>query len=234
MLIASLILPVYASVRVTVPSSIQAQSYEHSHRHIEKKTRSFLKPTTKDGLRNMDRKVLEMDDSGSCGNGVTYSFTAATGELTISGTGAMTDYSDSYNAPWFSYYYSIESVIISSGVTTIGNYTFCYCECITSVTIPNSITSIGAGAFAGCISLAIVNIPNSVVSIGTGAFTGCVTLTSVTIPNSVTSIEECAFSDCYELTSVIISNSISSIGNSVFARCIGLTSVTIPSSVTSI
>ena len=64
-------------------------------------------------------------------------------------------------------------------VTSIGDYTFYYCESLTSVTIPNSVTSIGWYAFKGCSSLTSITIPNSVKSIGEGAFLKCSSLTSV-------------------------------------------------------
>ena len=87
-------------------------------------------------------------------------------------------------------------------VTSIGDYTFYYCESLTSVTIPNSVTSIGWYAFKGCSSLTSITIPNSVKSIGYAAFLGCTSLTSITIPNSVKSIGEGAFLKCSSLTSV--------------------------------
>ena len=194
------------------------------------------------------------ESSGTCGANLTWTLSDE-GVLTISGTGAMTDYSSS--APWYSSRSSITSVIISDGVTSIGEKAFQYCSSLTSVTIPNSVTSIGSnafsgcssltsfmipnsvtsiggGAFSGCSSLTSLEIPNSVTSIGWGTFYGCSSLTSVTIPNSVTSIGDYAFYGCSSLTSVTIGNGVTSIGNSAFSVCSGLTSVTIGNSVTSI
>ena len=139
------------------------------------------------------------DASGKCGEYVTYSFVSSTGTLTISGTGAMNDYSYS-DAPW--HYLSIKKVVINNGVTSIGDYAFYECEGLTNVTIPNSVKSIEYKAFYGCTGLTSVTIPNSVKSIGEGAFTVCSGLTSVTIPNSVTSIGLGAFSHCTGLTSI--------------------------------
>ena len=55
---------------------------------------------------------------------------------------------------------------------------------ITSVIISRGVTSIGEGAFYRCRSLTSVTIPNSVTSIGNGAFTGCTGLTELTLPIS--------------------------------------------------
>ena len=65
------------------------------------------------------------DDSGTCGNGVTYFFEEATGTLTISktgeGNGEMT------SIPWDTYHSSITKVVIEAGVTSIGSSAFEYC-----------------------------------------------------------------------------------------------------------
>ena len=135
--------------------------------------------------------------SGKCGDNLTWTLDGD-GTLTISGTGKMWDYSYDSNAPW----YSIKCVIISDGVTNIGNYAFYYCSSLTSVTIPDSVTSIGEWAFYNCSSLKSVTIPDSVTSIGYSAFCDCSSLTSVTIGNSVTSIGTYAFRDCTGLTEI--------------------------------
>ena len=175
--------------------------------------------------------TLFAESSGTCGENLTWTL-SDDGVLTISGTGAMTDYSAS--VPWYSSRSSITSVIISDGVTSIGDKAFYNCSSLTSVTIPNSVTSIGDFAFDGCSGLTSVTIPNSVTSIGDYAFWYCSGLTSVTIGNSVTSIGNYAFWYCSSLTSVTIPNSVTSIGYVAFANCSSLTSVTIPNSVTSI
>ena len=150
--------------------------------------------------------------------------------LTISGNGDMAD--DTFGGS--SYSNEILSVIINTGVTSIGARAFIRCTGLISVSIPNSVTIIGARAFADCHSLRNVNIPNSVASIGGGAFEFCTSLISVSIPNSVTSIGGGAFEFCTSLTSVSIPNGVTSIGSGTFASCSSLTSVSIPNSVTSI
>ncbi len=142
------------------------------------------------------------DDSGNCGEGVTYSFVESTGTLTISGTGDMYDYSVSSNMPWHNYHSSIKKVVINNGVTSIGDGAFQGCTELTSVTIGNGVTSIGEEAFIGCTGLTSVAIGNGVTSIAIDAFYYCTGLTSITIPNSVTSIGEGAFADCTGLTSI--------------------------------
>ena len=162
--------------------------------------------------------------SGTCGDNLTWTLDSE-GTLTISGRGAMTDYSNDSKAPWFNSCSSIKSAIIESGVTSIGNYAFSGCSSLKSVTIPDSVTSIGTGVFGGCSSLTSVTIPNSVTSISENAFRYCDSLTSVTIPHGVTSIGDYAFCDCTNLTSITIPESVTSIGYSAFSSCENLTDV---------
>ena len=174
---------------------------------------------------------------GACGTNVNWVMTGD-GTLTISGKGAMADYTfDEYSggsAPWYGFHSQVKTVILENGVTSIGRSAFSGCESLTSVTIPNSVTIIGSSAFQRCTSLTSVTIPNSVTSIGASAFSFCSSLTSVTIPNSVSSIGNCTFLGCSSLTNVTIPNNVTSIGGGTFDGCSSLTSVTIPNSVTSI
>lgn len=86
--------------------------------------------------------AAELAESGSCGDNVTYTFDSSTGLLTISGTGAMTDYSSSSNSPFYSND-EIKSIVIEKGVTSIGSYIFLNCTSLERVTVPDSVKSIG-------------------------------------------------------------------------------------------
>ena len=131
---------------------------------------------------------------------LTWSISNST--LTISGSGAMPDYSLSLRAPWYDYRYAITTVIVGDSVTTIGNYAFDNCVGSTSITIGNSVTMIGTYAFYSCYGFTSITIPNSVTTIGNNAFYSCHGLTSITIPNSVTMIGNSAFSSCEGLTAI--------------------------------
>ena len=56
-----------------------------------------------------------------------------------------------------SYSPNIKSVIIGSGVTSIGSYAFYNCSGLMSITIPAGVTSIGNYAFRGCTGLTKIN-----------------------------------------------------------------------------
>ena len=91
------------------------------------------------------------------------------GVLTISGEGAMGNYSESV-APWGK---GITSTVIENGVTSIGFSVFDGCKGLTSVTIPDSVTNIGEEAFRNCTGLTEIVIPESVGFIQDNAFSGC-------------------------------------------------------------
>ena len=90
------------------------------------------------------------DDSGSCGENLTYSYVEATNTLIISGIGEMADYNGK-ESPWSEYQSEITTIIINEGVTSIGAFAFLNCSNLISVTIPESVTIIVDGAFVSCI-----------------------------------------------------------------------------------
>lgn len=171
--------------------------------------------------------------SGSCGGSLTYTLTED-GVLTISGTGAMTNYSYNSTAPWYANRAMISRVVLSSGLTSIGNYAFYECTKLASVTLPGGVTAIGSSAFQKCSALKSVFIPTGVTSIGASAFDGCSQLTSVSIPQGVTAIASSTFSGCAALTSVSIPAGVTSIGSSAFSGCSSLVSISLPGSTTAI
>jgi len=136
------------------------------------------------------------------------------GVLTISGNGAMEDYSN----PWENKG-TVEKVVIKNGVTSIGKCNFWESNKqhhLKSVEIGNTVTTIGERAFGDCTGLTSVTIPNSVTSIGKYAFCDCTGLTSVTIPNSVTSIGESAFYGCKSLNNISIPESVTILSSNAF------------------
>ena len=129
---------------------------------------------------------------------------------------------------------NIESYVIPSSVTSIGDRAFYGCSSLSEIVIPSSVTSIGDRAFYGCSSLSEIVIPSCVTSIGNGAFYGCHSLSEIVIPSCVTSIGDSAFSYCRSLSEIVIPSSVTSIGDSAFSYCRSLSEIVIPSSVTSI
>ena len=191
-----------------------------------------------DTLQNLSWKITASAETTTgpqkwIEDNLTWTLTAD-GTLTISGTGAMKDYSYNNNqSPAFNNS-SVKKVVIEDGVTSIGEYAFYYCRKSTSITIPDGVTSIGSYAMSGCNSLTSITIPDSVTSIGDWAFYMSSSLTSITLPANDTSIGKNAFQYCDKLTNITMPYGVTSIGNFAFQYCSSLTSITLPDSVTSI
>ena len=174
------------------------------------------------------------------GSGVTWQLTENTDDpstytLTIRGSGAMKNYLMGSNQPWHSFRDQITSVVVSPGVTSIGNLAFALSRNIIHVDIADSVVSIGEQAFFKCSSLTNITVPQSVTYIGVNAFDSCTKLSSITLStNNITSIRPHTFSGCSELSSIVIPDGVTSIQSGAFFNCTKLTSITIPGSVTSI
>lgn len=174
------------------------------------------------------------------GSGVTWQLTENTDDpstytLTIRGSGAMEDYLMSSNQPWCSFRKQITSVVVSPGVTSIGNLAFTRFSKLIHVDIADSVVSIGEGVFSDCSSLTDITVPQSVTYIDANAFESCTNLSSITLStNNITSIRPHTFSGCSELSSIVIPDGVTSIQLGAFFNCTKLTSITIPDSVTTI
>ncbi len=173
------------------------------------------------------------------GSGVTWQLTENTDDpstytLTIRGSGAMEDYQTSSSRPWNNFRDQITSVVISPGITSIGDCAFTLFSKLIHVDIADSVISIGDRAFSYCSSLTDIKIPQSVTYIGGVVFRECTNLSSITLSNNITSIGPFAFEKCTNLTSITIPGSVTAIGPNAFEDCTNLTSITIPGSVISI
>lgn len=164
------------------------------------------------------------------GSGVTWQLTENTDDsstytLKISGSGAMEDYQTSSSRPWNNFRDQITSVVISPGVTSIGNSAFTLFSKLIHVDIADSVISIGDRAFSYCSSLTDIKIPQSVTYIGGVVFRECTNLSSITLSNNITSIGPFAFEKCTNLTSITIPGSVISISRNVFDGCTSLNDI---------
>ena len=173
--------------------------------------------------------------SGNCGytgNNCTWSLDN-NGNLTITGSGRMADYTSTRPAPWAEY--TVRTVNIES-ISYIGNYAFSWNNNLTSVVIGGTVSEIGIRAFYQCSSLESVKIPSSVTTVGYEALGGCVKLKTAGPLDSGCSIEfnwllwipANAFSGCTGLRYVIIPNGMTEICDSAFVRCLSLHTVVLP------
>ena len=120
------------------------------------------------------------DSSGVCGENLTWNLTD--GVLTISGAGAMTDWSDTAPSPWKESRDEISALVVEDGVTSIGTYAFDSLACLTSVSLPEGVESINDFGFRRCSLLGEITLPASLIFIGESVFQGCESLRDVVIP----------------------------------------------------
>ena len=172
-------------------------------------------------------------ETGRFGNKLKWSV-STDGTLTISGNGAMPDFTRPSDAPWMTCKDEIKALTIESGITSIGNYSFSGLTNLATVNnLPEGITSIGQRAFANC-PFVLISIPQSLTSIGEGAFFNCSNLATIYMFDNVTSIGEFAFGKCTNINNIRLSDNLTAISRSAFSECSSLTGIKIPDSVTSI
>ncbi len=176
--------------------------------------------------------------------GLTWSIDSS-GTMTISGSGEIPNYDDTFYglSPWYDARNSIKNLVLSSGVTSIGEFAFYRCEELTSVSLPNGLQSIKYGAFAYCPKLTSISIPKTVTEYESEAILGCVELSSVTVEagNPVYHSNGNCLIETAEKRLVLGSSngiipadgSVTSIGDYAYSLS-NLTSITIPGTVTSI
>jgi len=168
--------------------------------------------------------------SGSCGSGLSWTLDGDI--LTITGSGAMTDFPESTMAPWYNYRREISQVILPEGLTSVGNLAFYGFTALTSVSIPDSVTRIGWYAFAGCTGMTMLDLPDALMTIEDSAFQECTSLPAVRLPGGLKNIGRQAFYRCEALTEITVPASVNKIGDSCFAFCYKLIRADIRAAVT--
>lgn len=182
--------------------------------------------------------VIKQDDIEKTQLGTSdtyYQFDAETKTLTISGQGAMPNFSSNgAGAPWFDWRQSsIDKVVVDEGVTGIGNYGL-YQIRATSIEIPDSLRTLGSYALSGTLGVTEWELPFGIKSIGGNCFYNCSTLKKVVIPDTVTTINTRAFQGCTALESVTIPYSVKTLASYSFYKCSSLNSVSFQSLTSSV
>ena len=134
------------------------------------------------GTNCSEGELLCSTASGTCGadgENLTWVFNCDNSVLTISGTGAMADYSGSSSVPWHDYQAAIRTAIISEGVTSLSSSAFEECTALESITLPEGLTTVGMYAFGNCPSLKGVDFPSTLTSLGSYCFGECWAVDSI-------------------------------------------------------
>ncbi len=195
--------------------------------------------------------VVASGKFGASGSNLTWSLDSD-GVLTVSGSGAMEDFASVSKVPWYSKRAKIKTVVIESGVTSIGKDAFYGISSLVNATISDTVTSIGNRAFSGSgltnfefsdagnlktignaafsnTQIKNMVIPDGVTTLGSYVF-GYGPIKSVTIPASVTSVGNYFFEETSGLNEVIFlgNKEPENVGDTVFLGCSSLAYVSVP------
>ena len=143
-----------------------------------------------------------------------------TGNLTITGTGDMYDYTPT-SMPWQTLSKEIRTILLPDEMSSIGAFAFTDCYYLPSINIPSSVVTINDGAFENCRLLSTISFANNgqLTTIGSWAFYNCHELKDVVIPEGVTKIGHAAFYGCTYLKDLTLPASLQSIADNGFAGC---------------
>jgi len=109
-----------------------------------------------------------------------WAYDAATGTLTISGSGVPQEYGAGDSTPWRGLQSSITRVVVEEGITGISNHLFEFMRQAETIDLPDSLTYLPYTAFNDCESLTHLRIPSGVTSMGNNyGFIRCDKLTDV-------------------------------------------------------
>lgn len=153
--VVSFVLSIAMMASMVPVQTFAAEAAETEHAYAEKavvaEELTEAAPTELTAEETIPEVAQEAADaySGTCGSDLTWTLSDE-GVLTISGTGAMKNYSASSYAPWYSRCSDIVQIVLEDGVTSIGAYAFYDCSSVTEVTIQASVTYINTTAFSGC------------------------------------------------------------------------------------
>ncbi len=190
--------------------------------------------------------------AGSCGKNLNYKLDML-GNLTISGSGDMEEYS--WSAPWHDFL--VLNVNLNEGITSISFRAFAETS-IENFKAPKSLVSIGEDCFAHCYRLTDIELSSNVIDIRKDAFSYCGNLSSIkidkenpkyyaennciitydnkaivrgcsnsTIPDDVEFISSHAFSSA-KMKSIKIPDNVKDIGWEAFTDCDYLENVILP------
>ena len=119
--------------------------------------------------------------SGTCGRkGSNLSWTLdENGVLTIAGKGEMMDFPENSTRPWP--VASVTSLVLTEGVTSIGDFAFFGCRRLESISLPETLQLIGTRAFFFCSRLQSIELPDNVTTLGKNPFAHCSALEHVSV-----------------------------------------------------
>lgn len=181
--------------------------------------------------------IIMTDGNGTTGE-VEWNYNVETQTLTFSGSGAMAEYEQQSDMPWYDVIDLATNIVIEDGVTNICDSCFNYFSVLTDITISASVTSIGNAALYGCTSLKNITIDTNNTNYSSDSNTlidnNTNTLivyaianeqTEIVIPEGVTTINSEVFAGATNLQKITLPSTLTNIGDNAFDNCSSITTV---------
>ena len=147
----------------------------------------------------------------------TWDYNKNTATLTLSKDGAIMNFRNQNDVPWFKYHDKIRSIVVEEGVTYLGENLFSNCTDVVELKLPDSLKEIHSTlrycdleqleipknveiidsyAFQNCTKLWVVYINGPLKKLNFSLFRNCTSLNTIHIPSTVTEISRYAFDNC--------------------------------------
>ena len=126
----------------------------------------------------------------------------------------------------------LKNVVFEDGMTKVPNGILKDASAVESVVLPSTVTEIGNDAFNGCTSLKQLPDISAVTKIDYQSFKNCTSLKSIDLSDTITEIGMLSFSGCNGLEQVKLPKNLQILTYGAFQNCASLTEISIPKTVT--
>ena len=172
-----------------------------------------------DNIRNNSQEIKNADlhFTQNINFDFTWDYNKNTATLTLSKDGAIMNFRNQNDVPWFKYHDKIRSIVVEEGVTYLGENLFSNCTDVVELKLPDSLKEIHSTlrycdleqleipknveiidsyAFQNCTKLWVVYINGPLKKLNFSLFRNCTSLNTIHIPSTVTEISRYAFDNC--------------------------------------
>lgn len=164
------------------------------------------------GNKNWGDGTVDTNTSHTYSSAGKYTVTCDGTSINNSGVLGQSDQSINYTC----------TAVRLTGITSVAVSAFNYCRSIQNIIISNSVTSLGNKVFWRNMSLKCAIIPTSLTSLPQYCFSENYSLEVISLPKETTSLNSYAFQYCTNIKTVTISDNIGTLGSSCFDGCSGI------------
>ena len=184
---------------------------------------------------------LHSYNKGACGESARWYYDTQNKKLSISGQGALPDYTAVGEVPWGDYLDEVKEVVISDSITSLGNYSFYGASALLKVTMPLSLKAPqNTTVWYGCENIARIELTygsgymddyaddNYTYFANTPWYISRANLSALHLDENVLYIGREAFRSCNALKEITLSKC-ESIADDAFLNCANLKKFTLTS-----